>query len=60
MGPDQQSTTSGSDLRGNVTDLRGNVSGLWGDVSDLRGDVDDAALSPEEREQGVDVAELVT
>jgi hypothetical protein len=62
-----------SDLRGNVSELRGNVSGIWGEVSDLRGDVsgirgnvsglrgdvDDCKITDEERENGVDIKELI-
>ena len=39
--------------------LRGNVSGLTGDVSWLTGDVDDADLSPEDRQKGVAVQNIV-
>ena len=46
-------------LRGNVSGLTGNVSGLRGDVSGLTGDVDDADLSPEDRQQGVAIQNIV-
>jgi hypothetical protein len=49
----------GSGLWGNVSGLRGDVSGLWGDVSGLRGDVDDCKITDEERENGVDIKELI-
>ena len=48
-----------SDLRGDVSGLRGDVSGLWGDVSGLWGDVDDCKITDEERENGVDIKELI-
>ena len=46
-------------LSGDVSGLSGDVSGLRGDVSGLRGDLDDCELTDEEREAGVDVADLV-
>ena len=39
--------------------LRGNVSGLTGNVSGLTGNVDDANLSPEDRQKGVAVQNIV-
>ena len=42
--------------RGNLT---GDVSGLTGYVSGLTGDVDDADLSPEDRQKGVAVQNIV-
>ena len=48
-----------SGLRGDVSGLRGDVSGLWGDVSGLWGDVDDCKITDEERENGVDIKELI-
>ena len=49
-----------SGLRGNVSWLlRGNVSGLTGNVSGLTGNVDDADLSPEDRQQGVAIQNIV-
>jgi hypothetical protein len=47
-------------LRGDVSGLTGDVSWLLrGDVSGLRGDVDDADLSPEDRQQGVAIQNIV-
>ena len=37
----------------------GCLSGLWGNVSGLRGDVDDCKITDEERENGVDIKELI-
>ena len=48
-----------SGLTGNVSGLRGNVSGLTGNVDGLRGNVDDADLSPEDRQQGVAIQNIV-
>ena len=48
-----------SGLWGDVSGLRGDVSGLWGDVSGLWGDVDDCGLTKEERDEGVDVQDLI-
>jgi hypothetical protein len=42
-----------------VSDLRGDVSGLWGNASGLRGDVDECKITDEERENGVDIKELI-
>ena len=46
-------------IAGAPSGLRGDVSGLWGDVSGLRGDVDDCGLTKEERDEGVDVQDLI-
>ena len=46
-------------LRGDVSWLTGNVSGLTGNVSGLTGNVDDANLSPEDRQKGVAVQNIV-
>ena len=48
-----------SGLSGNVSGLSGNVSGLRGDVSRLRGDVDDCSITDKERQNGIDVRDLV-
>ena len=48
-----------SGLTGNVSGLTGNVSGLTGNVSGLTGNVDDANLSPEDRQKGVAVQNIV-
>ena len=53
-------------LSGDVSGISGNVSGIWGDVSGLVGnvsgivgDVNDCAISPQERVQGVNIADLI-
>ena len=46
-------------LRGDVSGLPGDVSGLTGNVSGLTGNVDDADLSPEDRQKGVAVQNIV-
>ena len=51
---------SRGNLRGDVSGLTGDVRWLLrGDVSGLRGDVDDADLSPEDRQQGVAIQNIV-
>jgi uncharacterized protein (UPF0179 family) len=35
------------------------MSGIRGDVSGIRGDVDDCKITDEERENGVDIKELI-
>ena len=51
---------SRGNLTGNVSGLRGNVSWLLrGNVSGLTGNVDDADLSPEDRQKGVAVQNIV-
>ena len=39
--------------------IAGAPSGLRGDVDDLRGDVDECGLTKEERDEGVDVQDLI-
>ena len=48
-----------SDLSGNASGLRGDVSGIRGNVSGIRGDVSDCEISDEDRENGVDISELI-
>jgi len=50
-----------SRLRGNISpELRGDISGIWGDISPrLRGDIDECELTAEERQQGVNIADLL-
>ena len=48
-----------SGICGDVSGLRGDVSGLRGDVSGLRGDVDNCSITDEERQNGIDVKDLV-
>ena len=46
-------------LSGNVSGLRGDVSGLSGDVSGISGNVDDCSITDKERQNGIDVKDLV-
>ena len=46
-------------LRGDVTGLTGDVTGLTGNVAGLTGNVDECDLTPEQRQAGVDIADLV-
>ena len=48
-----------SGLSGDVSGLRGNVSGLSGYVSGLSGDVDECSITDEERQNSIDVKDLV-
>ena len=48
-----------SGLRGDVSGLSGDVSGLSGNVSGLRGNVDDCSITDKERQNGIDVKDLV-
>ena len=48
-----------SGLTGNVSGLTGDVSGLRGNVSGLTGNVDDCEITKEEREQGIDIKDLI-
>ena len=49
-----------SGLTGDISGLTGNVSGLLtGDISWLTGNVDECKLTPQERNNGVDIAILV-
>ena len=48
-----------SGLRGDVSGIYGNVSGIYGNVSGLRGDVDDCSITDKERQNGIDVKDLV-
>ena len=48
-----------TDLRGDCTGLRGDCTGLWGDCTGLRGSLDKCNLTDAERENGVNVNDLV-
>ncbi len=47
------------ELVGSCTFLKGNVSGLEGDCTDLEGDLDDCGITDEERENGIDINDLI-
>ena len=48
-----------SGIYGDVSGIRGNVSGIYGNVSGIYGNVDEAKISDEEREEGIDIADLI-
>ncbi len=50
---------NGERREGIPSGIRGDVSGLSGDVSGIRGDVDNAELTQTEREQGINVEDLI-
>ena len=43
----------------NGTKTLSGLRGLWGDVSGLWGDVDDCGITKEERDEGVEVKDLI-
>ena len=49
-----------SGLRGDVSELRGNVSGLRGDVSGISGDVNKCSITDKERNDGININDLVS
>jgi len=49
-----------SDIRGDVTGISGNVSGLRGNVSGIFGDVDDCNITDAERQEGINIRDLIT
>ena len=48
-----------SDISGDVSDISGDVSGIYGNVSGIYGNLDDCELTPEEREAGVNISDLM-
>jgi hypothetical protein len=53
-------------VSGDLSGVTGNLSGVWGDLSGVTGnlsgvwgDLDDCELTPEDRERGVSVEELL-
>ena len=48
-----------SGIRGNVSSISGDVSGIYGNVSEIRGNLDECEITPEEREAGVNIADLL-
>jgi hypothetical protein len=48
-----------SGLEGNISFLGGNAKGIYGDCTKVQGDFDSCNLTPEERENGVDIQDLI-
>ena len=48
-----------SGIYGNVSGCSGDVSGIYGNVSGIYGNLDDCELTPEEREAGVNISDLM-
>jgi len=48
-----------SGLWGNISGLRGNISGLRGNCTNISGDITTCELTEEERNEKVDIEELV-
>jgi hypothetical protein len=48
-----------TNIRGCVTDVRGDVSNIIGDVTRVSGDLDNCGITPEEREKGVRIEDLI-
>jgi hypothetical protein len=48
-----------SNVRGDVTDVWGNVSNIRGDVTYVHGDLDSCGITPEDREKGVRIENLI-
>ncbi len=48
-----------SGICGNVSDIWGNVSGIRGDVSGIRGDFAACEITQAERDNGINVSDLV-
>ena len=46
-------------ISGDVSGISGNVSGIRGDVSGIWGNLDECELTDEEREQGVQIEDLL-
>ena len=46
-------------ISGDVSDISGDVSGIYGNVSGIYGNLDDCELTPEEREAGVNISDLM-
>ena len=48
-----------SGISGDVSGISGNVSGIWGNVSDIRGDFAACEITQAERDNGINVSDLV-
>ena len=48
-----------SDIYGNMSGITGDVSGITGDVSGISGDVYECEITDEERENGIDIKQLI-
>ena len=46
-------------ISGDLTDIHGDLTGIRGDLTDLSGNVDLCEITPEDRELGIDINELV-
>jgi hypothetical protein len=48
-----------SGIYGDVSGIYGNVTNIYGDVSNISGNVDDCEITPEERQQGININDLI-
>ena len=46
-------------ITGDLSGITGDLSGIRGDLSGIRGDVDKCDITQSEREEGIDIANLV-
>jgi hypothetical protein len=46
-------------IRGDLTGISGNLSGISGDLTGIRGDLSDCKITEEERENGINIKDLI-
>ncbi len=49
----------GDDIRGDLSGISGNLSCISGNLSNIYGDLDDCEISQEDRDEGIDIEDLV-
>ena len=48
-----------SGITGDLTRITGNLSGIRGDLSGITGNIDECELTPEDREKGIRIQDLI-
>lgn len=46
-------------IRGDLTGIRGDLTGVRGNLTGVSGDIDDCKLTSTDRDQGIDIEQLV-
>ena len=46
-------------ITGNLFGITGDLFGIRGDLTGIRGDLDDCDITPEERERGISIEDLI-
>ncbi len=48
-----------SNIKGDLTNVRGDLTGVKGDLTNVHGDLDNCGITPEDRQKGVRIENLI-